>query len=128
MSNDSSVLIYCDGGSRRNGTSLQSAYGSFLVNIWDKSERVSLEFGVRTNNEAEYLTLIAALRYCLDLGLRRPEIRLDSALVYGQVVGFWRCRASHLLPLIDEARRLVEQVGAHLLLVSRDEVSAFLGH
>ncbi len=60
-----------------------------------------------TNNIAEYQALIAALKAAVALDLSDPiVIRGDSQLALYQVSGHWQCRAVHLRPLRDQARKL----------------------
>jgi probable phosphoglycerate mutase len=87
------------------------------------------EFGNCTNNEAEYRSLIAALRYCLAQGINDPTIRMDSALVVNQVNGGWKCKMPHLRPLLDQVHALAAHCASfHLEWCAREEVIEFLGH
>jgi len=63
-------------------------------------------FGV-TNNEAEYHGLIRGLTECLLVGATTVEAKADSRLVVMQVRGEWRIKEQRLVPLVDEARRLI---------------------
>jgi ribonuclease HI len=95
------VVLYCDGGRRANGT----AYGSVKLGprVWRR------EFGPGSNNEAEYKALINALYLARQAvaqdGYDVVEIRLDSELVRNQVLGLWRVKAAPLQPLHQRARQ-----------------------
>jgi ribonuclease HI len=133
----SDYTITFDGGSRGNPG---YGYGSYqIVRARDGKTRIRrLDFpGRRTNNEAEYLTLIQALQELAD-GIRKKggdprdcsvEVRGDSQLVIRQVEGKWKVREPHLLPLRDRARELLNQFGQTRLTWQRREKSvAVLGH
>src|SRR5262249_6257499 len=95
--------IVFDGGSlgnpgRGNGSFAISGPGGYGVketlSYDERGDRV-------TNNEAEYLTLIAALeRLARDLGERagraRVSVRGDSQLVISQLRGAWKVRKEEL--------------------------------
>lgn len=101
------VKIFFDGG---NGA---RAYGSYEIQskeLTHKGHR--LDFGPHsTCNIAEYLSLIAALRW-LRHHTKPLECRLeiwgDSQLVVYQVRGRWKCRVNHLKGLRDEVLSLLE--------------------
>ncbi|MGH2560116.1 MAG: ribonuclease HI family protein [Thermomicrobiales bacterium] len=107
--------IIFDGGSLGNPG---LGYGSFAISGPDGYElRQAIEFRDRgdavTNNEAEYLTLIAALeRLAHELGVRANDVCVeiggDSQLVVNQVTGVWRVRKAELRPLVDAA---IERLG-----------------
>lgn len=90
-----------------------------------------------TNNEAEYQTLIEALRCILEL-LRekgedparfRLEIQGDSALVLLQVSGDWKARNPRMRRLRDQVRELLSHFGEHQLIpIPRATALNYLGH
>jgi ribonuclease HI len=101
MTEQKTLVLYCDGGRRANGT----AYGSVKMGgrVWRQ------EFGPGSNNEAEYKALIDALfvacREVEQHGYDLVEIRMDSELVRNQVLGAWRVKAPALQPLHERARQ-----------------------
>jgi ribonuclease HI len=103
------IVIYCDGGSRGNPG--PSAIGAVVLDpATDPPRRlaeVSECIGITTNNVAEYKALIAGLVAAERFGARRVRVRADSKLVVEQVKGTWKVKQAHLLPLRDEARRLL---------------------
>lgn len=118
------TIIYCDGGCYGNGTTNAQTYGSFSVN--GQVHRVPVNGN--TNNQAEYLTLIEALKYCRDNQIRQPEIRTDSQLVVNQVTARWSVKQQELRPLCDRARQLWFLLDATLVWVPRDQIVSVLGH
>jgi ribonuclease HI len=104
------VLIYCDGGSRGNPG--PSAIGAVVLDPSADPPRLLVEvsecIGTTTNNVAEYKALIAGLEAAARFRARRVRVRADSKLVIEQVRGKWKVKHAHLLPLRDEARRLLE--------------------
>ena len=78
-----------------------------------------------TNNVGEYRAVLWALlkvknwKKVKNWEGEDAEILTDSQLVVEQVAGNWMCRKSHLLPLRDEVRRLLEETGATLAWVPR---------
>ena len=97
----------------------------------------SLDHGTATNNEAEYRTLIAALKDLtgrIQKAGRSPAsysllVYTDSQLMVGQITQGWQVKAANLRPLIDEARSLLKAFGkADLVKVPRDEIVRVLGH
>ena len=130
-------LITCDGGSRGNGATNQG-YGSYVLSTRDgQKEILRLDLGTATNNEAEYQTLIAALK---DLSSRIQGaasslsaysllIYTDSQLVVSQLTQGWKVKAANLRPLVDEAAALMQTFGrCDLVKVPRDEIVRVLGH
>lgn len=107
--------IVFDGGSRGNPG---PAYGSYHIRPWTTTKGITerLEFGRGTNNEAEYLSLIAALRalHAFLAGMEQNpaavelEIRGDSQLVMRQVAGRWKAKDARMMRLRDEAQQLAE--------------------
>jgi ribonuclease HI len=130
-------LAVVDGGSRGNGAA-NEGYGSYVLSTRDgRKETIRLDLGTATNNEAEYQTLIAALKdlvgriQCAD---RAPSgysllAHTDSQLMVGQLTQGWKVKAANLRPLADEAKSLMQAFGrCDLVKVPRDEIVRVLGH
>jgi ribonuclease HI len=128
--------VVFDGGSLGNPG---RGYGSFAITGpagYAATEKLSYEDrGDRvTNNEAEYLTLIAALeRLAKDLGERarqsRVSVRGDSQLVISQLGGTWKVRKEELKPLHYQASVLLDRFGRYeLRWHPRKESVKILGH
>jgi ribonuclease HI len=99
------VYIKCDGGSRGNPGPAAAAFVAF-----DNGRIVArhVEFlGVHTNNEAEYMAVIAALAWVQKYEPRSP-IYTDSMVVANQIMGEYRCgekRLQKLKEIIDKKFR-----------------------
>lgn len=113
--NDADYTIIFDGGARGNPG---EGYGSYELRTRGQRRIERLTFGDRvTNNEAEYRTLIAALRDVLDrlaAASADPKeytlaVRGDSQLVVFQVLGTWKVRTPHIRPLHAEATGLLSR-------------------
>ena len=64
--------------------------------------------GAVTHNAAEYLALLAAIRYAVQAGATSLLVKSDSALVVGQINGQFRVRKPHLADLLEEIHRVTE--------------------
>ena len=130
-------LAVVDGGSRGNGAA-NEGYGSYVLSTRDgRKETMRLDLGTATSNEAEYQTLIAALK---DLSGRIQRagkapsgygllVHTDSQLMVGQLTHGWQVKAANLRPLVDEAKSLMQAFGrCDMLKVPRDEIVRVLGH
>jgi ribonuclease HI len=126
-------LIVFDGGSLGNPG---AGYGSYAIFEGTQPGHVRrLEFpNPTTNNEAEYQTLLAALRALADrLGERAAqaslEVRGDSQLVIEQVLGHWKAKDERMRGLRDEVRPALRRFGRWRLVQQRREDSVrVLGH
>lgn len=126
-------MIVFDGGSRGNPG---PGYGSYV--IFDQlggGTPVRLTFdGEMTNNEAEYNTLLAALR---DLRQRSAlfvdqlaiKILGDSLLVINQVKGEWQAKEPRLRALRDQVLAELRHFKAYRLAYQpREDTLKVLGH
>ncbi|MCO5559843.1 hypothetical protein L7F22_013447 [Adiantum nelumboides] len=82
-------LLYFDGSYRR---SHDAASGGIVVydargNLVRKQ---GLKFDAKSNNEAEYMALEGGLHICLQMGIKRLQIKGDALLVVKQVSGVWK--------------------------------------
>jgi len=94
-----------DGASRNNPG--PAAYG-VLIRRADGAPLKSLSkyIGVKTNNEAEYFGLIAALDFALAHGIPKLRVRSDSELLVRQMQGHYKVKSAALRPLHEQARKL----------------------
>jgi ribonuclease HI len=104
------VVVYCDGGSRGNPG--PAAIGAVVLDpSTDPPTRlatVSECIGETTNNVAEYRAAIAGLEAAAPFRARRLCLRADSMLVVQQLRGEWKVKQSHLRPLFERARALLD--------------------
>ncbi len=105
--------IYTDGGSRGNPGI--SGYG--LIIYGDKKDTICQEskfLGIKTNNEAEYLAIIAALEWVKKnqsfLNITKINFFADSQLMIRQLQGVYKVKAPTLLPLFSQAQQLLIQI------------------
>ena len=130
-------LAVVDGGALLNGAENQG-YGSYQLSTRDgRKQTVRLELGTATNNEAEYRTLIAALKDLIGRIQRAGKAPsthsllayTDSQLLVGHLTQGWQIKAANLRPLKDEASELMRTFGCcDLVKVPRDEIVRVLGH
>lgn len=79
--------------------------------IYSPDGRVLFELsdskGPGTNNQAEYLALIAVLEAARRHGVSAIEIRSDSELLVRQVNGIYKVKHEGIRPLYEQATRLL---------------------
>jgi ribonuclease HI len=131
--------VTTDGGALSNGTADSAGYGSYhLESRSGQKQMVRLDLGRGvTNNEAEYQTLIAALKDLVGRIKRASKspsgysllVHTDSQLMVGQLTQGWQVKAANLRSLVDEAAALTQTFGrCDLVKVPRDEIVRVLGH
>lgn len=104
------LRLFTDGASRGNpgdaglGVSIEDDQGT-------KLDAKCKWLGTKTNNQAEYLALIAGLQAISTWKPDRLEIRLDSKLVVEQIKGNWRVKEPELRTLHEQARKLLDGLG-----------------
>lgn len=107
--------IVFDGGSLGNPG---KGYGSYEIMSEGEVYRLSREEfqGTLTNNQAEYMTLLEALKWLSEhLGddARKATVVVhgDSKLVVNQINGTWKVKNVRMIPLVEEAKKLFKQFG-----------------
>ncbi len=97
---------YIDGGSRGNPGC--AGYG---VHLLDELGRLVAELsgplGIRTNNQAEYSALIAALEFAHAGQIDRLQVYADSELLVNQINGTYKVKNPELKLLHHRACRLI---------------------
>lgn len=105
-------IVHTDGAARGNPG--PSAIG---IVVQDETGRVVYEasrcLGTNTNNEAEYLALIAALEYLKESRVTAAEFVLDSELVVRQLQGRYRVKEPRLQSLHARVTMLLNAVPRH---------------
>jgi ribonuclease HI len=107
-------MIYAD-GSGWNGE--RSAWGLVLN---DGRKAIFETDKKRTNNETEYLAVIAACDYVI----RGEEILTDSRLVYGQINEKWKINHAHLHELYTVLKKRLSETGASVRWIPRKQNKA----
>ncbi len=112
MNNNYDYTIYTDGGSRGNPG--PSAYGFVIydkdLNILREEGRV---IGISTNNIAEYMGVVSALRWVLlNNRISNPSIQffLDSTLVTNQMEGRFKIKNEKLRELFYTAKEIEKKI------------------
>lgn len=107
------LSIYFDGGVLYGNPG--DGYGNFEVegDIKFAAKRIKLSENKITNNQAKYMTLIAALNWLINninkdtLKTIELSIWTDSKLVEGQLFRGWRVKHPNIRPLVKQAGELL---------------------
>jgi len=98
------VEIYTDGASRGNPGKSAS---SFVVTKDGKVIYFSSSYiGIDTNNVAEYKAIIAAMKFCIESGIKEVIITSDSKLVISQLTGAYKVKSEHLKALYESVKKM----------------------
>jgi ribonuclease HI len=107
-------IVHTDGAARGNpgpsaiGVVVQDETGR---TIWEMSRTL----GIHTNNEAEYLAIIAALQYLKECRAAEADLYLDSELVVKQLLGQYKVKEPRLQSLHGRATMLLNAVAKYSL-------------
>lgn len=120
------ATIHCDGSCPRNPGPMGIG---FLIDIHPEADnetgyRVSYGYQLPpgTNNQAEYLALVHAMRECLKHGITHAAFLMDSLLVVKQVGRQWGPKETVMKRLCEEARGLAQMfVEFSLKHIDREE-------
>ncbi len=107
------LIIYTDGASRGN-----PGHASYGFTIADEKGKLVYEegkyIGIATNNVAEYMAVLEALKYIKKFLSKHPlqiELYADSKLVVEQLSGRFKVKSPHLKPLIEQIQILKMELG-----------------
>ena len=97
--------IYTDGGADPNPG--PGAIGVVIKNDDGETvETISRPVGTVTNNQAEYMAVIAALEKARSLGIEEVQMFADSQLIVRQLNGKYKVRNTSLKPLYETVQKL----------------------
>jgi ribonuclease HI len=104
------LIIFTDGGSRHNPGPSAAAFVAMQGE--ETIHEHSVFLGTKTNNEAEYLALLASINWLATLAPPpvSVEFRLDSLLVVQQMLGAWRIKDQRMQVLHDQCQERLCQV------------------
>ncbi len=99
------AVIWIDGASRNNPG--PAAIGAVIKDEQGRVQaHISQRIGTKTNNQAEYRAVIAALEKAISLGARQVDLYSDSELVVRQINGQYRVRKPELKLLYQQVKQL----------------------
>ncbi|KAG5236701.1 hypothetical protein OIU77_014312 [Salix suchowensis] len=104
-SNSRSCLLEFDGASKGNpgqagaGAVLRTDDGSLIC-------RLREGLGIATNNMAEYRAILLGMKYALQKGYTKIQVKGDSKLVCMQIQGSWKAKHVNITNLCAEAIKL----------------------
>lgn len=103
---DVAAEIYIDGASRNNPG--RSGIGVLFKMDDKETEYLNKYIGIGSNNRAEYLALLMALKHAKKRRAAILRIYSDSQLIVNQVNGTWKVGNADLKPLCKLARETVK--------------------
>lgn len=130
------VDVYFDGGCIPNPG---NGYGSFEIISYNPlidNKQSKIQFGPNlTNNRAEYLSLVAALKN-LKSNLNIPKLKdiqlnifTDSKLVVMQVSKKWGCKDNEIKKLLKQTKELLYLFGRfNVQWIPRNKIETRFGH
>lgn len=118
------IEVFCDGASRGQGQKRfgEAACAAVVYKNRKKVAQFARGLGARTNNEAEYEAVIAALLICSMSDFVDPIIYTDSAVVANHVNGNWECKNAALVPLLMTIEDIREEYSFRVVQVDRSFV------
>ncbi len=99
-----SAVIFFDGSARPNPGSMKIGA---VVKCCGSVYEISKNVGKGTNNMAEYLALIEALKAARKMGAKSVKIYGDSSIVIEQINGNWKVKSEELKNLKREVMDLL---------------------
>jgi ribonuclease HI len=119
----SSVIVYIDGASKGNPG--PSGIGIAVFSHADPTEpikEISKYIGTTTNNVAEYEALIHALKWLITAKVQYATIKLDSELVYKQIIGKYKVRSPQMAIQLKRVKSMKAKIKAcSFILIPRSE-------
>jgi ribonuclease HI len=100
------IKIYADGGSRGNPGPSASGY-VLLTKDNQIIKQNGVYLGSTTNNRAEYMALLFALKDAVDLNSQKVTVYMDSLLVINQMRGVYKIKNADLIPIHREINSLL---------------------
>lgn len=116
------LQIWTDGGARPNPG--EAGIGIVIRRPGEPDFLVGQHIGKATNNEAEYMALLLALRYAVMWHAEDVLVRADSLLMVNQINGVWGNKEPRLRVLMEKAQELAAQIRFFKIIHVRREQNA----
>ncbi len=114
----SQLIAYVDGGSLGNPG--PSGIGVVIRGLDSGPIHIAKWVGRQDNNVAEYLALMEALQYAVEVRANRLHVYSDSQVVVRQMIGEYACRSPRLYSLNWTCRKLARSLGFSISHVPRE--------
>ena len=114
----SNLVAYVDGGSLGNPG--PAGIGVVIDGSVDGRVHIKKWIGHQDNNVAEYIALLEALQFALDLGATTLHVFSDSEVVVKQMTGEYTCRSSRLYSLHWTCRKLARALEFSISHIPRE--------
>jgi ribonuclease HI len=114
----SDLVAYVDGGSLGNPG--MSGIGVVIDGCAHGPIKIAKWIGRQDNNVAEYVALLEALQYALQLKARALHVYSDSEVVVRQMQGEYRCHSPRLYSLHWTCRKLARSLDFSISHVRRE--------
>jgi ribonuclease HI len=108
---DSNYVLFTDGACEfdEDNKPINAGIGGIVKFENEIIFSFSENIGLKTNNEAEYMALIRALRFCIDTKIKYIEVFLDSELVVKQINGQYKVKNDRMIKLHSEVKKLLNK-------------------
>jgi len=113
-----SLVAYVDGGSLGNPG--PAGIGVVIDGAENGTIRITKSIGRQDNNVAEYLALLEALQFAVDLGAKALHVFSDSEVVVKQMTGEYICRSAQLYSLNWTCRKLARSLNFSISHITRE--------
>jgi ribonuclease HI len=114
----SNLVAYVDGGSLGNPG--PAGIGLVIDGSEDGTIKIKKWIGHQDNNVAEYVALLEALQFALELGARALHVFSDSEVVVKQMTGEYTCRSTRLYSLHWTCRKLARSLDFSISHIPRE--------
>lgn len=114
----SDLIAYVDGGS--HGSPGPSGIGVVIEKPDGEMVKIAKWIGHHDNNVAEYVALLEALQYALNLNATALHVYSDSELVVKQMTGVYNCRSPRLYSLNWTCRKLARSLNFRIVHIPRE--------
>jgi len=112
------LIAYVDGGS--HGSPGPSGIGVVIEKPNGEQVRIAKWIGHQDNNVAEYVALLEALQFAVQLKATALHVYSDSELVVKQMTGEYACRSPRLYSLNWMCRKLARSLNFAIAHIPRE--------